>query len=55
MEPNDEQRKSQVEVGLTSNKLSERVLQQQQSGFHPASITAYPWDGAVRYCLVWLK
>jgi hypothetical protein len=24
-------------------------------GFVPSSVTAYPFDGAVRYCVVWVK
>jgi serine/threonine protein kinase len=51
---NSEKRGWSYETGLTAAQLNEK-LNQAAKGFRPESITAYPWDGAVRYCVVWVK
>jgi hypothetical protein len=35
--------------------LAETVTVKHRAGYRPASVTAYAWDGAVRYCVVWVK
>ncbi|MEO2090888.1 MAG: hypothetical protein ABGY75_15520, partial [Gemmataceae bacterium] len=41
--------------GLTAAQFQEAIATQVKDGYHPASVTACPWDGAVRYCVVWVK
>ena len=42
-------------VNLDGKTLTAEAARREKAGFHPATLTAYPWDGAVRYCVVWLK
>ena len=44
-----------VEDGLTAAVLKEKAVAMAKTGFRPSCVTAYPWDGAVRYCVVWVK
>ena len=45
----------EVHRNQTSAELATKSAELSASGFTPASVTAYPWDGAVRYCSVWVK
>jgi hypothetical protein len=45
----------EVDTGLTAQTLRTRAKDMAGRQFVPTSVTAYPWDGAVRYCVVWVK
>jgi hypothetical protein len=45
----------EVDTDVTALALTERARAQLGRGFTPTSVTAYPWDGAVRYCVIWVK
>jgi serine/threonine protein kinase len=45
----------EVDTELNSQSLPGRAKAMIERGFIPASLTACPWDGAVRYCMVWVK
>lgn len=44
-----------ADTGLRIDQFRARAAELAADGYHPAQVTAYPWDGAVRYCVVWLK
>ena len=44
-----------VTYNLTAVGLMEDAGRRVKGGLQPASVTAYPWAGAVRYCAVWVK
>jgi serine/threonine protein kinase len=41
--------------GLTAGQLESKSREKLAKGFRPETVTAYPWDGAVRYGVVWIK
>ncbi|MBX9624345.1 MAG: hypothetical protein K2X82_11105, partial [Gemmataceae bacterium] len=45
----------EVGTDLTAQTLGTRMKEMVGRGFVPASVTACPWDGAVRYAGVWVK
>jgi hypothetical protein len=53
--PNPEKWEWQTDTTLTTPVLKAKAMALSAKGFHPVSVTAYPWDGAVRYCVVWVK
>jgi Protein kinase domain/Bacterial tandem repeat domain 1 len=55
MEPNPEKWDWETDMTLTAIDLKAKAEAQSMKGFRPGSVTAYPWDGAVRYCVVWVK
>jgi hypothetical protein len=55
MESNSEKWEWLTQSGLTATELKARTTEQAEKGFRPSCVTAYPWDGAVRYCVVWVK
>jgi hypothetical protein len=44
-----------IEHDLTVDQFKARNAERAQQGFRPANVTACPWDGAVRYAVVWVK
>jgi hypothetical protein len=44
-----------AEWGLTADKVAAAAKARSADGFYPDVVTAYAWDGAVRYCVVWVK
>jgi serine/threonine protein kinase len=44
-----------LDQGLTALQLKSKTIDLTKAGFRPSCVTAYPWDGAVRYCVVWIK
>ena len=54
-EPNKQKLQWQVTQGLTAQQLKEKAVALAPARFRPACVTAYAWDGAVRYCVVWVK
>jgi hypothetical protein len=55
MEPNPEKWECQTDTNLTAAGLKAKAATVAKSGYRPWCVTAYPWDGAVRYCAVWVK
>ena len=53
--PNAENLEWQTDTTLTAAELKTKAATLAEKGFRPASVTAYAWDGAVRYCVVWVK
>jgi hypothetical protein len=45
----------EAHIDLRTEDVKSKSASLADKGFRPASITAYPWDGAVRYCVVWVK
>jgi len=45
----------EVHRNLTAADLNAKAAALAEKRFTPASVTACPWDGAVRYCGVWVK
>jgi hypothetical protein len=45
----------EVHRDLTAADLKAKAAELRTKGLAPASVTAYPWDGAVRYVVVWVK
>jgi hypothetical protein len=45
----------QLEFNLTSEQFQAKNEQLAAQGFRPARVTACPWDGAVRYAVIWVK
>ena len=45
----------QVDTDLPAPQLKARAATMAEKGFRPSCVTAYGWDGAVRYCAVWVK
>jgi Protein kinase domain/Bacterial tandem repeat domain 1 len=44
-----------TDTDLSVVKLTEAMREKAKLGFRPECVTAYAWDGAVRYCVVWIK
>jgi hypothetical protein len=44
-----------VDTNLTSQAFERTARDSIGRGFTPTCVTAYPWDGAVRYCVVWVN
>jgi hypothetical protein len=44
-----------LDTGVTASDLRSKMADKVKNGFRPESLTAYGWDGAVRYCVVWVK
>ena len=55
MEPNTGKWEWQTDVNLTTVELQTKATALAAKGFHPSCVTAYPFDGAVRYCAVSVK
>jgi serine/threonine protein kinase len=45
----------EVHRDLTAADVKGKAAELGAKGLTPASVTAYPWDGAVRYAVVWVK
>src|SRR5262249_31887627 len=45
----------EVHRDLTAADLKAKAAELGAKGLAPASVTASPWDGAVRYAVVWVK
>ena len=45
----------EVHRDLTAADLKAKAAELAAKRFTPASLTACPWDGAVRYAVVWVK
>jgi hypothetical protein len=45
----------EVHRDLTAADLKAKASELAAKGLAPASVTACPWDGAVRYTTVWVK
>jgi hypothetical protein len=54
-EPNRQKWDWQADTGLTAAELKSKSAEFAGKGFRPSCVTAYAWDGAVRYCVVWVK
>ena len=52
---NPEKIEWKLDHGLTAGQLKAKNAELRNERFHPACVTAFPWDGAVRYCVVWVK
>ena len=44
-----------VDADVPNGKLKAVAAERARDGFRPEGISAYAWDGAVRYCILWLK
>jgi hypothetical protein len=44
-----------VDTNLTAQALKGKTETNVKAGLRPSCITAYAWDGAVRYCVIWVK
>jgi hypothetical protein len=53
--PNRDKAEWEVVRNLPAGALKGKAAELAGRGFRPASVTAYPWDGAVRYTGVWVK
>jgi hypothetical protein len=53
--PNREKWEWQTATNLTPVELKAKVVALADKGFRPASVTGHAYDGAVRYCVVWVK
>jgi hypothetical protein len=45
----------EVDTNLTSQTFGPKSTDMATRGFAPTCVTSYPWNGAVRYCVVWVK
>jgi hypothetical protein len=45
----------ETDTDLTALELPAKVGEAAKRSFHPTVVSAYAWDGAVRYCVVWVK
>jgi hypothetical protein len=45
----------EVDTDIPTSGVQQKVADRARAGYRPASVTAYPWDGVVRYCVVWVK
>lgn len=45
----------EVSFDLMASELNTRTAELAAKGFVPRSVTACPWDGAVRYAVVWVR
>jgi len=52
---NPDKRVWQVVHGSSAVDLKAKTADLAKAGYAPSSLTAYPWDGAVRYVGVWVK
>jgi hypothetical protein len=53
--PNADKGEWQTDTNLTAAQLKAKATDLAARGFRPACVTACVWDGAVRYCAVWVK
>jgi hypothetical protein len=53
--PNPQAIEWHVEHELTVDHFKSKHTELAEQGFRPANVTACPWDGAVRYAVVWVK
>jgi hypothetical protein len=53
--PNKDKRKWDVFHSLTATQFKVKAAEFAQKGFRPSCVTTYPFDGAVRYCVVWVE
>jgi hypothetical protein len=44
-----------VTRGHTAGELKAKTEEFATKGYRPSCVTAYPFDGAARYCVVWVK
>ena len=54
-EPNQQKQEWDTDTNLLPLQLKAKTAEMAKKGFRPSCVTAYPWDGAVRYCVVWVK
>jgi serine/threonine protein kinase len=54
-EPNRSKLEWEVSHGLTAAELKTKAVDLAAQRFRPRCVTAYAWDGAVRYYVVWVK
>ncbi|MBM4068117.1 MAG: serine/threonine protein kinase [Planctomycetes bacterium] len=52
--PNPAQAMWAIDTGLTASELKEKSVER-TANLHPAAVTGCAWDGAVRYCVVWVE
>jgi serine/threonine protein kinase len=54
-EPNRSKLEWEVSYGLTAAEMKTKAVALAAQRFRPRCVTAYAWDGAVRYYVVWVK
>lgn len=53
--PGQEKSEWQVDTDVAAAEFQAKAAANAEKGLRPESVTAYAWNGAVRYCAVWVK